>query len=109
MRPTQILQVLRSIRWRYAKHHAADGRRPEAESLIKKHYDDRNLEARGVEHAEVKYAQFSMQNYILCLRMYRSTFHRGDGNSKEHITVEFQDANKNHVTTHHVYGPNDAK
>jgi hypothetical protein len=66
MRPTRILQVLKSIRWRYTTHHAADDRRPEAESLIKKHYDDRNLEARGVEHAEVKYAWFPTQYYILC-------------------------------------------
>lgn len=33
-------------------HHSKDGRRSEAEALIQRHYDERNLEARGVEYAE---------------------------------------------------------
>ncbi|KAG6361852.1 hypothetical protein INS49_010081 [Diaporthe citri] len=73
-------------------HHSKDGRRPEAESLIKKHHDAQKLEKRRVEKAEVA-----------------SAFHGRDGHQKEHVTVEFKDANGNHVTTHHVRGPRDNK
>ncbi|SPQ22209.1 764f348c-48bd-47a0-bce1-d27a2b1ce151 [Thermothielavioides terrestris] len=92
MIPTRILRALQSITWRYSTHHVRDGRRSEAEQLIRAHYEDRQLEQRGVEHAVVV-----------------STFHGGDGHEKEHITVEFKDANGNHVTTHHVRGPRDAQ
>lgn len=53
MRPSTILQILKEIKWRYPTHHAKDGRRPEAETLIKKHYDAEKLEKRGVEKAVV--------------------------------------------------------
>ncbi len=51
---TRALQALKRVTWRYATHHSADGRRPEAESLIHAHYDKHNLESRGVEEAVVK-------------------------------------------------------
>lgn len=53
MLPTRVLQALKSIRWRYGTHHSRDGRRPEAERLVTAHYEDRNLERRGVESAEI--------------------------------------------------------
>ncbi|KAF4471434.1 tat pathway signal sequence domain-containing [Fusarium albosuccineum] len=89
---TRVLNALRGITWRYSMHHSKDGRRPEAEALIRQHYEDKNLEARGVETAEVV-----------------SPFHGGDGHPKEHVTVEFKDAEGGHVTTHHVRGPRDNK
>jgi hypothetical protein len=55
MRFTAILQALKTITWRYTTHHARDGRRTEAEALIRDHYNQRRLEARDVEHAIVKY------------------------------------------------------
>ena len=47
--------------------------------------------------------------YPHCSCILRSTFHGGDGHPKEHITVEFQDANGDHVATHHVRGPNNVQ
>ncbi|KAM7198856.1 hypothetical protein V8F33_004870 [Rhypophila sp. PSN 637] len=40
---TRALQALKRITWRYPTHHAADGRRPEAESLVQTHYNDHSL------------------------------------------------------------------
>lgn len=51
---SRALQALKRITWRYPTHHAADGRRPEAESLVHAHYNDRNLEGRNVEEAVIK-------------------------------------------------------
>lgn len=73
-------------------HHSKDGRRSEAEQLVLDHYKNHGLEERGVEQAEIV-----------------STFHGGDGHPKEHITVEFKDAQGAHVTTQHVRGPNNTK
>lgn len=50
---TRALNALRGISWRYAAHHSKDGRRSEAEALILRHYEDKNLGSRGVEYAEI--------------------------------------------------------
>ncbi|KAF4505638.1 hypothetical protein G6O67_007563 [Ophiocordyceps sinensis] len=38
-----------------------------------------------------------------------ATFHGGDGNRKEHLTVAFSDKTGNVVSVHHVRGPRDVK
>lgn len=48
---TAILRKLDSTVFKYATHHAKDGRREEAFELVRKHYEKRQLEARRASHA----------------------------------------------------------
>lgn len=63
MRPSAILQKLKEITWRYATHHSKDGRRPEAESLVKNHYKAKNLEKRKVEKAVIMLVVISLNGF----------------------------------------------
>ena len=51
MKGSDILRALRTIKWRYPTHHSKYGRRPEAEALVKEHYEAKKLENRGAEEA----------------------------------------------------------
>ena len=106
--PTKALQALKRILWRYPTHHATDGRRPEAEAVVK-HYDFEKLETRGVEEAHIKLVNYYTSSLPHTHYWSRSPFHGGDGQKKEHLTVEFKDKDGIHVTTHHVPGPRDNK
>ncbi|KAF4505637.1 hypothetical protein G6O67_007563 [Ophiocordyceps sinensis] len=45
----------------------------------------------------------------ICKSVRIATFHGGDGNRKEHLTVAFSDKTGNVVSVHHVRGPRDVK
>jgi len=52
--PSRALQALKRIIWRHNTHHVTDGRRSEAESAVKQHYEKKNLDSRKVETAVIK-------------------------------------------------------
>ena len=52
-KPTRALQALKNIIWRHPTHHVANGRRSEAESAIKQHYEKKKLDSRKVETAVI--------------------------------------------------------
>ena len=45
---------MKNIIWRHPTHHVADGRRREAESAVKQHYQKKKRESREVETAVIK-------------------------------------------------------
>lgn len=65
MKANAVIKILKSITWRHSTHHSKDGRRPEAEQAVKDRYSDKNLDALGIEKAEVKYVSFGV-TVLLC-------------------------------------------
>jgi hypothetical protein len=74
------------------------------------HYKKKNLEAKGVEIAKVRYGVFFSFNAPSVLSTFSTTgWHGESGQAKSggHVTVDFE-SNAGHVVTEHVYRSNKA-
>ena len=107
MRASSVLQALKTVTMSIFQSDPTGA--AFAQARIHRHYAIKNLEARGVEIAEVAQVALCFTLFPSTLKLWNSpTEWHGEGgksgnNKTGHLTVRFKTKDGAHITTHHVY------